>query len=319
MRHQESIDESIHSKQLGDIQKRNKLRNCDGQNQNGSPQLLEADSLLVDQHGHRQTEEVINKGCKERPDKSPAKNRQEGVSEAGRAEAEQIFEILQSHPGKQIGRGLMLLVIVCEGNTDHENNRQNRKYENSKRRKCQKRFVKMLIQQRVKCLTVRGKSFSLLQPKLLDHILTDIHSPDKEKGSNQNDGQNSEEQNQKAVVSVHGLAADFLCRYRSKRRNLAYILPAELNQVEEEQNFRSQKCKSLDHLTAKDRPEAHHHIGNSGFPVSVCKCRPDFTKILSECREERSHRIFLRFRGLFCFTHCVSLRFPNHMPSSPRG
>ena len=164
-----------------------------------------------------------------------------------------------------------------------------------------------------------SKRFSFLQPKLLEHILPHIHSPDKEKGSNQNDGQNSEEQDQKAVVSVHGLTADFLCRHRSKRRNLAYILPAERNQIEEEQNLRSQKCKSLDHLTAKNRPEAHHDIRNSGFPVSVCKCRPDFTKILSECREERSRRIFLRFLGLFCFALCVSLRFPNHMLSFPLG
>ena len=50
--HQITVDQTIRRKHLSDIQKRYKLRYSDGHNQDGSPELLELNPFLVDQHRH---------------------------------------------------------------------------------------------------------------------------------------------------------------------------------------------------------------------------------------------------------------------------
>ena len=74
---QQAVDDAVFGKHPGNIQQGNELGDRDGHNQHGSPELLEADALLVDHDGHDHAEDVVGEGRKDRPHQRPCQYRKE--------------------------------------------------------------------------------------------------------------------------------------------------------------------------------------------------------------------------------------------------
>ena len=55
------------------------------------------------------------------------------------------MEVVPADPGEELGRGLMLIVKVCEGDKDHENDRKDGECEDTECRQCKQGFMELLI------------------------------------------------------------------------------------------------------------------------------------------------------------------------------
>ena len=75
--HQEAVDDAVSVEHLRYIQQRDELRYSDRDDKDGSPEFLELDAFLVDQHGDHETDEVIKEGREECPHERPSENFQE--------------------------------------------------------------------------------------------------------------------------------------------------------------------------------------------------------------------------------------------------
>ena len=155
----------------------------------------------------------------------------------------------------------MVGIVVGECHTDHEEDRQNRKDENPQAGKSKQCFIKIMIEKRVQKGSVGRKLLSGAKNPLLFSILADIHSPDKKERQNNNNGQNTEQENQKAVVSVDRSAVDLLCLHRSQCGQFAEVYHTEPGNVPEEKKLRRKEGQSFDDLSSEQRTQSHNEIG----------------------------------------------------------
>ena len=137
--HQVGVDQAVRREHLGNIQQRHELGNGDGHDQYGAPHLLQPDALLVDHDGHQHAQEVVQERGEEGPHQRPEQHLAEGIAVAGGAGGQQRAEVLQAHPGEQLGRGLVVVVKVGEGHQDHEEYGQYREHEHAQRGQGQQR------------------------------------------------------------------------------------------------------------------------------------------------------------------------------------
>ena len=123
------------------------------------------DSLLVDEDRHQHSQKIIGECGKERPHQRPRKDFAEGVAEVRvrAAGADQLVEIAQPHPCKEVAVAVVSAVIVGEGNEDHEQNRDYREDKDARDGQCQQRLVELIVQDGTKVvlsafeLLARGK------------------------------------------------------------------------------------------------------------------------------------------------------------------
>ena len=106
----------------------------------GMDEAATADDMLSD--------EVVEEGREKGPDQRPEQHTEERRAETAAPEGKKLSEVAESDPGKEMGRRLMLRVIIGEGHADHEDQRQHCKNEDAEHRNREQRLVKMAVQKR---------------------------------------------------------------------------------------------------------------------------------------------------------------------------
>ena len=144
----------------------------------------------------------------------------------------------------------MIEVIVRECDADHKDDRQCRKYEDSKKRKGQKGFVKILVQKGVQILSVGRKVFSFFQKTLRISVIPQVQPPHKDQGDDHDYGKKTVQQDKEAVVAVRnrsvGIESSSLC---SQGQKVLQVIHAKSEDEPEHTAFQRQKCDSSCILT----------------------------------------------------------------------
>ena len=142
------VADAVVGEEVAYQQQRNELRHGDGHHEQGTPELRAFGLFVIDEHGHQDTAEEGGKGGKERPDQRPGQHLGKGVAE-GRghtAAAKQREEVGQTHPGKQVVRRHVLLVVVGKGDRNQDEQRHNGEHHNAQHRQRQQGDVELFVQ-----------------------------------------------------------------------------------------------------------------------------------------------------------------------------
>ena len=184
-------------------------------------------------------------------------------------------------------------VIVGEGHTDHEDDRQDREDEDARDRQGEQGLVEVLVEQRGEILLVRGQALAELQALLGLAVLLDVDAPEVDQRGDDDDGEQTVEQDQEAVVAVDGLAALLVGLYGAEGEELAQVPPAEIQDIEQNAALEAEHREAAHDLSACELAEAHDQEGEPGRPAALGEGQPDLLEILAQPAEEaRDHFSF---------------------------
>src|SRR5699024_2524114 len=154
---------------------------------------------MVDQQRQKDTADVRCKRGEQRPYKSPDQYPDKGVSECDRktSSSEQAEEVVKAHPCKEFCRRHMLLVVICKRYQYQDQQRYRCKDHDSRNRKREQRFVKVLIPVSIEVLEECIDMFSSLRHLLQLIGVFDIGDPDQQKYNPDNNTDYRKQKNHK--------------------------------------------------------------------------------------------------------------------------
>ena len=251
------------------------------------------DSLFVDEDRHQHSQEIIGECGKERPHQRPRKDFAEGVAEVRvrAAGADQLVEIAQPHPCKEVAVAVVSAVIVGEGNEDHEQNRDYREDKDARDGQCQQRLVELIVQDGTKVVLSAFQLLARGKDLLRDPVLLHVQPPCVDKSDDEENGQQAVQQNFKRVVAVDpDVGVQHLVVYLSgghiaQRAELAQPVAAGCDHINDEHRFKDKEQQSPQHLTPGNIAEAHHKVGYLCFPAAPCKGGGAIRQLVSDAPE----------------------------------
>ena len=194
-------DDTCRVKQLCHIQKGNELRNCNGHNQDRSPELLDLDAFFVDHDRHKHAKEVVGEGGKHRPHQGPGKDLTECKTHTAVTEIQKLVKVFKTYPGEQIGISVMCGIIAGKCDKHHENDGKHRESQNTDKGKRQHGLMELVVKQRLEVLLARFYLLALCGNVHANTALLDLQSPGVEECNDEDDGQKTIEQYLDRVVT----------------------------------------------------------------------------------------------------------------------
>ena len=270
-------------KQLGDIQQGHELRDGDGHNKNGTPELLDLDALLVDHHGNSHAQEIVGEGGKERPDQGPQQKLSDSQAQAALFEIEQLSKILEANPAKELGAAIEDVVIVGESHQHHEDDGQHSEHHNTGQRQSQQGLVELIVHQRPQVILAALDLSAGSGNIHADTALLDLHSPCGDKAHNEDSGQKAVQQHTDGVVTVNphidiqNLIVDVAALHRTDGGTV--LEPVDLAQpvktagghghIGNKDNLEQQEQQSAHHLSVIQVAKAKEQEGQLYCPVAL--------------------------------------------------
>ena len=167
----------------------------------------------------------------------------------------------------------MIVVIVCKGNADHEEDRKNHKYKNSKSRKRQQGHMELGVQKLIQILLHGRNLLPFLQALLFIAVLPHVHKPDQNEEKSKYNSQKTPQQNQKAVVPVHRQKSRriHVGLNGSQRGKFRQIPCAKGYHIPYVQYLNGQKRDTSQIIPSHQRAESQDQKGNLCLPVTFLK------------------------------------------------
>ena len=141
---QRCVDGTRAIQQIAHHQQRDELRHCHRDDENRAPNAFEFQAFGVDQKRQQDAEEKASDRRQRRPDQRPAQDREEGVCHIS---GNDVTEVHQADPSKEVFRRQMRVVIVREGDRNHVKQRQDREQQYAQQRNRHQGSVEAFVQQ----------------------------------------------------------------------------------------------------------------------------------------------------------------------------
>ncbi|MPM85201.1 hypothetical protein SDC9_132279 [bioreactor metagenome] len=167
------------------------------------------------------------------------------------AGGQHAFKVAQPNPGKQLARRLMRIIIVGEGDQNHENDGDDGKGKDAQHRQGQQRLVKLAVGECREIAFGASELFTACQDLLADSVLPDVHPPGIKKSTNEKDGDDAIQQDQKAVIPVGRDAALPCCFHCPQGVHLGQVGSAEEQHIQQKDDLKYEKQQPPQELPAR--------------------------------------------------------------------
>ena len=207
---QSLADDTGGIKQLGYVQQRNELRNSDGHDQGGTPELLKLDTLLVDHDCNEHSKEIVGEGSEEGPHQGPAEDFTEGQTKSTLTEIGQLIEVFQTNPTEQVGVAVVRSIVAGEGHQNHVNDGQNGEDDDAGQRQSQQSLVELIVDQRADIILAALDTLAAGGNVHADAALLDLQTPGPDKCDDKHNRQKAIEHDLDGIVAGDPVLGDDL-------------------------------------------------------------------------------------------------------------
>ena len=303
---QQVADKAALVKEVLYVKKRYELGNSNGHNENGTPELLQHDSLLINKHSNHHTEEVVGEGCEECPGNCPDENITECLTKIG-ASVKEASEVLKAHPLEETGhtvvKHVLIVTVVGEGDKNHVDNGKNGKERNTYNGESKKSLVELVVKERLEILLTASELLAAGGDVNAKTALLHLKSPCVNESNDENNREKTVEENSYRVVTGNGnglledlahvlnllkaLGGSYGTYGFAGLEELALLNPIEsaaLGQkhINDENNLEQKEQKATHYLTVENVTKSEDEEGKLYRPVTLHEGVTDVLNLLGK-------------------------------------